>query len=136
MSENQQFTNQSTVYGIAYEYDVKVKEGAALFADTALGTCTPGVNEMIINSVRFNNYDSCEKSMLGLLNSLAHLETRLTGEKRVIVTHVNPLFEKENKQDPWDKNILVQAYVTDPTYSSKDEIPHKIFGRIKILREF
>jgi hypothetical protein len=117
-----------------YAYDLKINQTAGIFLTDIFIDAFPGCGEMLVVSKNFNSAIECEQSLSGLLSSLSAVESQAIARNHVVVTKRNPVLTgttATDKDDNWESNVVLRAYVADAEQLKKSVLKYNLFAQVR-----
>lgn len=121
---------------VKYSYIVVITADSDILKDGPFGNAIPNVNEMIVSSKVFDNFNECEQAYGRIMNHLAKVQSAISGRNHVIMSKRNPSYDESGEvketTEVWDKLTIYKSYVADFLELKQSRLKSDVIGYFKI----
>lgn len=109
-----------------FKYSAKIGNNSS-FATSGFFS---SMGQIEIKSNSFNSLESCELELSRLLLSLINIERKSVNLNFILMKKLNPLYDDQSMDDPWDSSILFRFYASDAEKLKKSILDYPFMGEV------
>lgn len=123
-----------------YLYNARLAMGCELFEVAPISEELQNLAELIVTSKYFESADECSDMAIKFMSTLANLLEQITDTKYVVVTKMNPLYDKDKRElekgeANWDDYTITRYFVVEAEAFKKDgKLNYTISSRVSLSK--